>query len=111
MDSVVSGRRGRWFRISSVVPDPSLGPPLRQVEGSGVGDSRLLTLDTRLMTQHVTLLGAGLTGPLLAIYLARRGYRVDIFERRPDMRVFDVGGGRSINLALSTRGIHALEQI
>lgn len=63
------------------------------------------------MTQHITLLGAGLTGPLLAIYLARRGFRVDIYERRPDMRVFDVGGGRSINLALSTRGIHALEQI
>lgn len=60
---------------------------------------------------NITLLGAGLTGPLLAIYLARRGFRVDMYERRPDMRVFDVGGGRSINLALSTRGINALEQI
>lgn len=60
------------------------------------------------MPRHITLLGAGLTGPLLAIYLARRGYRVDLYERRPDMRVRDVGGGRSINLALSTRGIDAL---
>jgi kynurenine 3-monooxygenase len=63
------------------------------------------------MSRHITLLGAGLTGPLLAIYLARRGHRIDIYERRPDMRIHDVGGGRSINLALSTRGINALEQI
>jgi kynurenine 3-monooxygenase len=63
------------------------------------------------MSRHITLLGAGLTGPLLAIYLARRGYTVDLYERRPDMRVRDIGGGRSINLALSTRGIHALEAV
>ncbi|MDB5035679.1 MAG: kynurenine 3-monooxygenase [Chlorobi bacterium] len=60
------------------------------------------------MSRHITLLGAGLTGPLLAIYLARRGHAVDLYERRPDMRVRDIGGGRSINLALSTRGLHAL---
>lgn len=63
------------------------------------------------MSRHITLLGAGLTGPLLAIYLARRGYSVDLHEKRPDMRVRDVGGGRSINLALSTRGLHALDQV
>ena len=63
------------------------------------------------MSRHITLLGAGLTGPLLAIYLARRGYTVDLYERRPDMRVRDIGGGRSINLALSTRGIHALQAV
>jgi len=63
------------------------------------------------MARHITLLGAGLTGPLLAIYLARHGYAVDLYERRPDMRVHDVGGGRSINLALSTRGIHALRAV
>jgi kynurenine 3-monooxygenase len=63
------------------------------------------------MKQRISILGAGLTGPLLAIYLARRGYSVDLYERRPDMRVHDVGGGRSINLALSTRGIHALEGV
>lgn len=61
------------------------------------------------MKKHVTVLGAGLTGPLLAVYLAKRGYTVDVFERRGDMRTSDVERGRSINLALSTRGIHALE--
>ncbi len=63
------------------------------------------------MSNHVTLLGAGLTGPLLAMYLVRRGYEVDVYERRPDMRVTGAGGGRSINLALSTRGIRAIEAI
>jgi kynurenine 3-monooxygenase len=61
--------------------------------------------------QHVTLIGAGLAGSLLSIYLAKRGYSVDIYERRPDMRQVDIGGGRSINLALSTRGIHALNDV
>jgi kynurenine 3-monooxygenase len=58
----------------------------------------------------VTLIGAGLNGPLLAILLRQRGFAVEIFERRPDMRQVRVSGGRSINLALSTRGIHALRQ-
>lgn len=58
----------------------------------------------------VTLIGAGLNGPLLAIGLLRRGFRAEIFERRPDMRTVPVSAGRSINLALSTRGIHALSQ-
>jgi kynurenine 3-monooxygenase len=59
----------------------------------------------------ITIIGAGLAGSLLSIYLARKGYDVDIYERRPDMRVEDIGGGRSINLALSTRGIHALKEV
>lgn len=58
--------------------------------------------------RHVTILGAGLTGPLLALYLARRGYHVDVYERRPDFRTHGAGGGRSINLALSDRGIQGL---
>ena len=61
------------------------------------------------MKKHVTLVGAGLTGPLLAVYLAKRGFTVDVFERRDDMRTAVVERGRSINLALSTRGIHALQ--
>lgn len=61
--------------------------------------------------RRVTLIGAGLAGSLLAIYLARRGYGVDIYERRPDMRRVNIGGGRSINLALSTRGLHALREV
>ncbi len=61
-------------------------------------------------TQTVTLIGAGLTGPLLALGLVKRGFKVDIYERRPDMRLIRMSAGRSINLALSTRGIHALKQ-
>jgi kynurenine 3-monooxygenase len=60
--------------------------------------------------QRVTLIGAGLNGPLLAILLRHRGFEVDIYERRPDMRRVRMSAGRSINLALSTRGIHALQQ-
>jgi kynurenine 3-monooxygenase len=63
------------------------------------------------MAENVTLIGAGLAGSLLAIYLARRGFHVDVYERRPDMRKEDIGGGRSINLALSTRGLHALRDV
>lgn len=56
----------------------------------------------------IRLIGAGLNGPLLALGLVRRGFQVELFERRPDMRRVHVSAGRSINLALSTRGIHAL---
>jgi len=58
--------------------------------------------------ETIRLIGAGLNGPLLAILLARRGFRVEICERRPDMRRVRMSAGRSINLALSTRGIHGL---
>jgi kynurenine 3-monooxygenase len=57
---------------------------------------------------QLTLVGSGLAGPLLAIELKKRGYGVRLFERRPDMRKVKISAGRSINLALSTRGIHAL---
>jgi len=58
----------------------------------------------------ITLVGAGLTGPLLAISLVQRGFRVAIYERRPDMRRVQLSAGRSINLAISVRGIHALRE-
>src|SRR5579862_3477326 len=58
----------------------------------------------------ITLIGAGLNGPLLALGLVKRGFQVEIFERRPDMRRVKISAGRSINLALSTRGIFALTQ-
>jgi kynurenine 3-monooxygenase len=61
-------------------------------------------------SEKVTLIGAGLNGPLLAILLMRRGFSVEIYERRSDMRRVHISAGRSINLALSTRGIHALQQ-
>jgi kynurenine 3-monooxygenase len=57
---------------------------------------------------NITLVGSGLTGPLLAISLAQRRFPVQLYERRPDMRRVRIRAGRSINLALSTRGIHAL---
>ncbi len=60
--------------------------------------------------QTITLIGAGLVGSLLAVLLAKRGFRVEVFERRPDMRRTDISAGRSINLALANRGIYPLEQ-
>ena len=57
------------------------------------------------------MIGAGLAGPLLATYLAKQGYSVEIFERRPDMRKESISAGRSINLALSIRGNHALKEV
>ena len=63
------------------------------------------------MKNKITIIGAGLAGSLLSVYLAKRGFKVDVYERRPDMRKSNVGGGKSINLALSTRGIHALREV
>jgi kynurenine 3-monooxygenase len=63
------------------------------------------------MPDKFVLIGSGLAGGLLAAYLGRRGYDVDLYERRTDPREGNIVGGRSINLAISTRGIHALEQI
>ncbi|MGZ6370835.1 MAG: FAD-dependent oxidoreductase, partial [Bdellovibrionota bacterium] len=59
----------------------------------------------------ITIVGAGLVGSLLSALLARRGYSVTLLERRPDMRRETMSAGRSINLALSTRGIHALREL
>lgn len=61
--------------------------------------------------QQILLVGAGLAGSLLAVYLAKRGYTVDVFERRADMRREEMSAGRSINLALSVRGTHALAEV
>ena len=55
------------------------------------------------------IIGSGLCGPLLAIYLAQRNYRVKLYEKRRDLRVSEISAGRSINLALSHRGIQALK--
>src|SRR6516225_737094 len=63
------------------------------------------------MPTKFVLIGSGLAGGLLAAYLGRRGYDVDLYERRADPREGNMVGGRSINLAISTRGIYALEQI
>ena len=58
----------------------------------------------------VGIAGAGLAGPLLAVFLSRRGHDVTLYERRPDPRSAGAAG-RSINLALSARGIDALERV
>lgn len=59
--------------------------------------------------RKVTILGAGLVGSLLSILLRKRGYEVDVYERRPDLRTTEIGAGRSINMAMSTRGWKALD--
>jgi kynurenine 3-monooxygenase len=63
-----------------------------------------------MASETITVVGAGLAGPLLAISLVQRGFNVEIYERRPDMRRVRQSAGRSINLVVSARGIHALEQ-
>jgi kynurenine 3-monooxygenase len=63
------------------------------------------------MKKEATIIGAGLVGSLLSIYLAKRGYAVRVFERSADMRLTKVEAGRSINLALSDRGIKALKEV
>ncbi len=57
---------------------------------------------------HFVIVGGGLAGSLLAVYLGRKGYRVDVYEMRDDIRGGNVAGGKSINLALTRRGIDAL---
>ena len=61
--------------------------------------------------KRIIIIGAGLVGSLLSIYLSRRGYAVSLYERRGDMRREEVEAGRSINLALSDRGIKALREV
>ncbi len=61
--------------------------------------------------KHITVVGAGLVGSLVSIYLAKKGYKVDVYERRGDMRKETMVAGRSINLALSDRGWRGLEGV
>lgn len=61
--------------------------------------------------KSASIIGSGLVGSLWAIFLAQRGYNVRVYEKRPDMRRHDTGGGRSINLAMSDRGLKALHTV
>ena len=63
------------------------------------------------MGKSVTIVGAGLVGSLVSIYLAKKGYKVDVYERRADMRKITMSAGKSINLALSDRGWRGLEGV
>ncbi len=61
------------------------------------------------MNERISICGAGLVGSLLSIFLIKKGYTVRVFEKRLDPRVHNVDAGRSINLAISQRGLHALK--
>lgn len=61
--------------------------------------------------KKVIIVGAGLVGSLWAVYMSKAGYKVTIYERRPDIRKADISAGKSINLALSTRGWKALDAV
>lgn len=61
--------------------------------------------------KNATIIGGGLVGSLWAVYLAKAGYAVTVFERRPDLRKANISAGKSINLATSYRGWKALDAI
>lgn len=63
------------------------------------------------MSREVTIVGAGPAGSVLATYLGRAGHSVTVYESRPDLRSVDIDAGRSINLALATRGIVVFEEL
>ena len=61
--------------------------------------------------KHIVIMGAGLVGSMHAIFLAKRGYQVSVYEQLPDIRKEPISAGRSINLALANRGIDALKRL
>ena len=61
--------------------------------------------------KNITIVGSGLIGSLLSIYLAKKGHKVNVYERRADMRKQSMSAGKSINLALSDRGWRGLEGV
>ncbi|MDI9341341.1 MAG: NAD(P)/FAD-dependent oxidoreductase [Sediminibacterium sp.] len=63
------------------------------------------------MSKTISVVGAGLVGSLVSIYLAKKGYKVNIYERRSDMRKQSMSAGKSINLALSDRGWRGLKGV
>jgi kynurenine 3-monooxygenase len=63
------------------------------------------------MSKKITIVGAGLVGSLCALYMIKRGYRVNVYERRKDLRSEIINAGKSINLALSERGWSAFRKV
>ena len=61
--------------------------------------------------ENILIIGAGLCGSLLALRMAQRGYQVTVYESRPDLRITDISAGRSINLALSDRGLKGMAMV
>ena len=86
----------RTHLLRSPLPRPPVTPGRREAPGH----------ETK-----ISIVGAGMSGLLMAIYLHRRGYRVDVYERRPDMRRGESEQSRSINMTLSQRGIEALLEV
>ena len=60
---------------------------------------------------NILIVGAGLCGSLLALRLGQRGFNVQVYEMRPDLRKVDISAGRSINLAFSDRGLKAIKLV
>jgi len=63
------------------------------------------------MKEPIIIIGAGLVGSMMSIYLGQRGYKVDVYEKLPDIRKESISAGRSINLALANRGIRPMKQL
>lgn len=63
------------------------------------------------MKKNITIVGAGLVGSLCSLYMTKRGFKVNIFEKRSDLRSAIIAAGKSINLALSERGWTALKKV
>ncbi len=61
--------------------------------------------------KHILIVGAGLCGSLLAVQLAKHGFRITMVEKRPDLRKTDISAGRSINLAFSDRGLKGIKRV
>ncbi|NQX85059.1 MAG: FAD-dependent monooxygenase [Flavobacteriaceae bacterium] len=81
---------------------------MTDIKENNNSDKNLSSLENSDSTKDILVIGAGLCGSLLALRLAQRGYNVNVYESRPDLRVTDISAGRSINLALSDRGFRAL---
>lgn len=64
-----------------------------------------------MQSKNISIIGAGLIGSLLAIYLRKQGHVITVYERRPDLRKADISAGKSINLALSERGWKPLKEV
>ena len=60
--------------------------------------------------RKIVIVGAGASGPVMAVFLARRGYEVEVYERRPDMRRRGVAAGKSVNITLAERGLRVLRE-
>jgi kynurenine 3-monooxygenase len=81
---------------------------LSSIENKSDSSKKVLPFGEDLGGASVLIIGAGLCGSLLALRLAQRGFKVEVYESRPDLRKVDISAGRSINLALSDRGFKAL---